>query len=153
MSRPRPVSERDVRAGRCQSREQTYRSTVCCRQVSMRAYISSVVCAYPSTAPSFLPRAAYSLFSSTPAKTPCLPRMLPTNLTTPTMPPGTSTVSPTSISFPSAPILFDGEPPAPTNADSDACRAMLRLAFSERLGEEAVGWSAGRAPRRLGVCG
>jgi hypothetical protein len=74
-------------------------------------------------------------------------------LTTPIMPPGTSTVSPTSMSFPSAPILFDGEPPAPTNADSDACRAMFLLAFNERLGDEAVGWRAGRAPRRLGVCG
>jgi hypothetical protein len=80
--------------------------------------------------------------------------MLPTNLTTPFMPPGTSTMSPTAMSRPSAPILVDGEgAPPPTNAESEACRAILLLAFSARLGDEAVGCKAGRPPRRRGVCG
>jgi hypothetical protein len=51
-----------------------------------------------STSPSFLPLEAYSLLNSTPAKTPFFPRTLPMNLTTPCMPPGTSTASPTSMS-------------------------------------------------------
>jgi hypothetical protein len=112
----------------CVLHSNQYRRTLC-----------GVECLYPSTAPSFFPRAAYSLLSSTPAKTPCLPRMLPTNLTTPFMPPGTSTKSPTPISRPSAPILDDGELCPPTKADRLACRAMFLLAFRDRLGDDAVG--------------
>ena len=101
----------------------------------------------PSTAPSFLPRDAKALFNSTPAKTPFLPRMLPTNLTTPCMPPGTSTESPTSISCPSAILLGEGDAP-PVSALSEACRA-IELAEKERLGDDSAGRKFGL--RRRGV--
>jgi hypothetical protein len=101
----------------------------------------------PSTAPSFLPREAKALLSSTPAKTPFLPRMLPTNLTTPCMPPGTSTRSPISISCPSAMLLGEGDAP-PVSALSEAWRAM-ELEENERLGDDSAGRRFGR--RRRGV--
>ncbi len=99
----------------------------------------------PSTAPSFLPREAKALLSSTPAKTPFLPRMLPTNLTTPCIPPGTSTVSPTSMSCPSA-MLGEGDAP-PVSALSEAWRA-IELE-KDRLGVLSAGRKFGR--RRRGV--
>lgn len=101
----------------------------------------------PSTAPSFLPRDAKARLSSTPAKTPFLPRMLPTNLTTPCMPPGTSTRSPTSMSCASAMLLGEGDAP-PVSALSEAWRAMV-LALKERLGDDSAGRRFGR--RRRGV--
>jgi hypothetical protein len=77
---------------------------------------------HPSTSPSFFPRVAYSRLSSTPAKTPFLFDTVPINLTTPCMPPGTSTLSPTPMSCPSAPILLAGGDAPPTSAFSEALR-------------------------------
>lgn len=100
--------------------------------------------AYPSTSPSFFPRAAYCLLSSTPANTPFLPLTLPMNLTTPCMPPGTSTASPTPISRPSAPILLAGGDGPPTRAFRLAFLANCCCAVRERFGLEAVGFRFGR---------
>lgn len=93
---------------------------------------------YPSTSPSFFPRGAYCLLSSTPANTPFFPRTLPMNLTTPCMPPGTSTKSPTPMSCPSAPILAEGDVGPPVNACRDAFRATAVLVDWERLGDEIM---------------
>lgn len=101
----------------------------------------------PSTAPSFLPREANARLNSTPAKTPFLPRMLPTNLTTPCMPPGTSTKSPMSISCPSAMLLGEGDAP-PVSALREACRA-IELEEKDKLGDDSAGRRFGR--RRRGV--
>lgn len=101
---------------------------------------------YPSTSPSFFPRVAYSLLSSTPANMPFFPLTGPINLTKPCMLPGTSTASPTSISRPSPPTIFGGEGGGskcwPVNALKEAflaravefARERLRL----RLGLDAV---------------
>jgi hypothetical protein len=97
----------------------------------------------PSTAPSFLPRAAKGLLSSTPAKTPFLPRMVPTNLTVPCMPPGTSTASPMSMSWASCMVLWRGGEAAPVRALREACRAMV-LEEKLSVGEDSAGRRGGR---------
>ena len=61
---------------------------------------------HPSTSPSFFPRAANSLPSSTPTNRPFFPLTVPMNFTVPYISPGTLTISPTSNSLPS--ILPDG---------------------------------------------
>ena len=61
------------------------------------------------------------------------------------MPPGTSTVSPISISCPSAMVLDEGDAP-PVSALSEACRAMV-LALKERLGDDSAGRRFGRSRR------
>jgi len=90
--------------------------------VSRRATWCPRCSTHPSTSPSFFPRDANSLLSSTPAKTPFLFDTAPMNLTTPCMPPGTSTRSPTPMSCPSAPILLAGGDAPPTSAFKEAFR-------------------------------
>jgi hypothetical protein len=95
---------------------------------------------HPSTSPSFFPREAYSLLSSTPANTPFLLDTAPINLTVPCMPPGTSTTSPIPMSRPSAPILLVGGDAPPTRAFKDAFRWNAVLAARDRFGEDSAAY-------------
>lgn len=92
---------------------------LCCQYARQ---LLAAAATHPSTSPLFFPRDAYSLLSSTPAKTPFLLDTAPINLTTPCMPPGTSTTSPTPMSRPSAPILLAGGEAPPTRAFREAFR-------------------------------
>jgi hypothetical protein len=107
--------------------------------VSMRAKRRNSRSPHPSTSPSFFPRDAYSLLSSTPANTPFLLDTAPMNFTVPCMPPGTSTRSPSPMSTPFAPILLTGGELLPTRAFREALRWKAVLAESDRLGDDSAG--------------
>lgn len=141
-SRPtwqRSVSVHDVRGGIYRILVSTCGSTAGYLVVSMCAYPAPNSEAHPSTSPSFFPRDAYSLLSCTPAKVPFFPLTTPMNLTTPCMPPGTSTISPTPMSRPSAPILFAGGDALPTRALRDALRWNAALAVRDKFGDDSAG--------------